>query len=228
VKLTHFPTDLYIIATDMIEKTNGKLFCVHLKAAINLAIEHQHTHEWIITSKYKLRDDGDPVRSNDIIIIKSLSNQDIYIDLFGNPDDYNLEKFVGLSYAANTSDAPRIRIVRISDGSLASGKRISNSHITTRDTNGSETLYGSNVFHFFDHIRLLHVESNGHLISRLNDKYTDKYSTKHLGSLYSSISHMKENCLGVYSRLIKSNDCKSFGLTAHKRSTSNGVWRILP
>ena len=227
MKLTHFPTDLYIIATDMIEKTNGKLFCVHLKAAINLAIEHQHTHEWIITSKYKLRDDGDPVRSNDIIIIKSSSNQDIYMDLFGNPEDYNLEKFVGLSYAANTSDAPRIRIVRISDGSLASGIRISNSHIT-RDTNGSGTLYGSNVFHFFDHIRLLHVESNGHLISRLNDKYTDKYSTKHLGSIYSSISHMKESCLGVFSRLIRSNDCKSFGLTSHKRSTSNGVWRILP
>eukprot|EP01036_Dinobryon_divergens_P030030 gene30030-39220_t len=205
-------------------RTKGKTFCVHLKATI----QNHLSYEWIITSKYKLRKVGDPVRSGDMIIIRSALKQELYMDLVSNSGNNVLESFVGLSSVTTSTIFPRIRIFRISDGCIfALGKR--NATLPTfesaRNPNDRGAPCISKVFQFCDHFRLLHVESNGHLISRVNQNCTSKYSRNHVGSIYNAISSNKDDSFGIFSRIRAYSH--SVDVASHEDFTSNGVWRII-
>lgn len=231
MKLTHFPTDFNVLATDIISihKPKGKMLCVHLKVSTNLAFQNHLSHEWIITSKYKLRKDGDPIRSKDAIIIRNALNHELYMDLMSNVENNELEGFIGLSSITNSTNFPLIRIFRVSGCSLAQGKRLYTVPTveSIRSPNDRGTLYSSNVFPFCEHIRLLHVESNGHLISRLNQNCITKYPiNNHVGSIYNAISHKIANSFGIFSRARA--DSHRFDTTSHEFLTSSGVWRIIP
>jgi hypothetical protein len=71
IRLMHDSTGQFIVASDVCDELdpNSPYFCAFLKKNLNL--DDVFGAQWIISSRYRLRTEGDFVRENDYIVLKS-------------------------------------------------------------------------------------------------------------------------------------------------------------
>ena len=154
----------------------------------------------------------------DFITLRSVVYQDLWIDLFINTDDAELESFVGLTSLKDASNTSGIQIIRIYDSIKTT---------VVKELDGEENSAKEGYLQTCDCVRLLHLESEGHLISRLNDDGAIMSPLNPLGAINRSLSVSKDISYGVFSRPKESQ--KPFGIQDFAINyDSCGVWRIIP
>jgi hypothetical protein len=81
VKISHYPSGAYLVASQAIDTgyaAEAKLRCVFLRSPKDIQPE-SFTHMWTILPKYKLREEGDAVRHNDYLVLRSAAHKHLYI-----------------------------------------------------------------------------------------------------------------------------------------------------
>ena len=235
IRLVHEPTGHVLISSHTDHKQPGtsstgkKINCVFLRK--ELTREEEVASQWIIQSRYKLRREGDIVRVNDSIILKSLHFKESFLTIPDYFTDETLTKDAALKsnilpgpyFVGITSDAGKIpssgwlvkRFQRKIPGSLHALSS-SSSH------SSSDSDYDSHIITTGSYIRISHIESRGHMICRADDAKSVLSKVAPLGSIYRIQSGIRTETHGVYMR------CPRSPTAATEENDSLTVWQILP
>ena len=242
VRLIHEPTGHTLIASSVDHKQPGaalspkKINCVFLRK--ELTREQEAASQWVVQSRYRLRIEGDIVRVNDSIILKSLHYKDSFLTI----PDFFTEDLMARDVAQHKSSTPSLSLpgpffVGITSDAAktqSSGwliKCFKQSNIGLLDAVKGEIEDGSNceshIVSTGSYIRMSHIESRGHLICRADDGKAVISKLAPLGSIYRLQSGARTETHGVYMRcpLTLSSSREFSSCTS---SSSLNVWQILP
>lgn len=241
VRLIHEPTGHTIIASSVDHRQSGAILsprrinCVFLR--MELTREEEAASQWIVQSRYRLRVEGDIVRVNDSIILKSVHYKDHFLtipdlsteELMGrdaaqHKSNINPISLPGPFFVGITSDATKIQ----SSGWLIKCFKQKNLKLDAmKDSNGDGSDNDNNVVSTGDYFRVSHIESRGHIICRADDAKAVISKLAPLGSIYRLQSGLRTETHGVYMRcpLTSSSSGESSSCTI---TDSLNVWQILP
>jgi hypothetical protein len=220
VRLMHEPTGLFAVATDNEDKYDGSssssFFSVHLKKSLS---GHEiFAAQWVISSRYRLRVEGDYVNVNDFVILRSAHfKQRLLTTVRISQAPKKFDSLVGLN--ADAFNKKGLQIFRVAENS-------SNESFSE----GEHPVLGG------DYITLLHQELRGYLIcrgdneSQLNSvicpmgqySFDQLVDPEHKNAAFVRAGrgqHDKESCLNVW-QLLPQN-VQSLG-----KLKSGGVVRI--
>ena len=124
--------------------------------------EFDISHKWIIMPRYKLRNEGDPVRNNDHIILRNAQHKHLVITSFTvSEEEDGYENLVGLDKLEHCQKKIGMKIMRILVHPRPAVGSIDEQLAVESD---NAYIKGN------DFIRIAHREYGGHLLCRLNDE----------------------------------------------------------
>ena len=154
VRLIQEPTKCTVVASGLEDTGSESSFgCVCLRRS--LSSHDDLAAQWLLTSRYKLRSEGDAVQTDDFIILKNARYRNRHLTKIPSIDPGRYDHMVGLqrNYAELMKEGWQLKI-------LSSFPLVSKVLMTTKET---RALIGG------DYIRLLHQEESGQLIVRADD-----------------------------------------------------------
>lgn len=242
------PTDFYLVASNDVDRdyvpppgrdSSYQPAAVYLKNTVG--IKELNASKWIIMSRYKLREDGDIVRINDFIVLKSVQYKTKCLSSFeintSSPKSY--DQLVGLAdesiaFSKQGFQLLMLRAAEIEkDDKEDSNGEKGNGDIDKKNSDGNKGLSGADgdtrtIVYTGDYIRISHKEKAGHFITRVDDE--DIMSTgviSLLGSICKKQEMSKSEAQAVYVR--------SFDAQKPLRpcdfptpATCTGIWQIMP
>jgi hypothetical protein len=250
VKISHHPTGLTIIASadEDTGYKEGKLKCAYLSTPENIP-QDSLVHKWIITPRYKLREEGDPVRHNDYVVLRNAQYKYLCLTSFpvkrmvvpGLAEAANTtfsDHMVGLCKLAAIHTKPGLNILllrkaalrteaehlpaanKADTGKAAAGKAPK----TAADT---EELSERSAVFSSDYIRVVHREYRGHLIVRTDDEVELQSSVMPLGATTRKRGHRDlDQNLAVFLRAFADQQPRE-QLDFPAAYSSQGVWQVL-
>lgn len=242
IRLIHEPTGHALIASSVDHRQPGmlnKIKCVYLRK--EMSREEESASHWIIQSRYKLRREGDFVRVNDSIILKSVHYKDFFLTIPDYPTENVLPQdnlfhaSVGTPHVGMTTDARRVSasgwIVKCFRADRAitayptatviqSGKEGAQVAEAVVEKENHTVITGS-------YVRISHIESKGHVICRADDAKAVLSKVSPLGSIYRVQSEVRTETHGVYMRCPVTSGSSSDASDANLNDCLN-VWQILP
>jgi hypothetical protein len=217
VQLIHTPSEFYVIGTS--EKDNGydeevKPCNIYLRRELE---EFSISHKWIIMPRYRLRNEGDPVRCNDHIILRNAQHKHLVITSFPVPEESGYEHLVGLDRIDNCLNKTGLKIIRVIKSP------------THSITNMEDQISAEKENYFLkgnDFIRIGHREFGGHLICRLNDEKEVQSVVTPFGSVSRKSTAVKDHTHLVVVRPVHMQQPR----VQHDFATSLsslGIWQII-
>jgi Inositol 1,4,5-trisphosphate/ryanodine receptor len=252
VRLIHEPTGHSLVASSIDHKqpgvtVQGIMKCVYL--CNEMTREEEAASHWLIQSRYKLRREGDFVRVNDSVILKSVYYKDFFLTIpevptvEGDAKDAKNKVLPGPQYVGMTTSASRVAasgwLVKcfLSDQTKVSPNSRQNSGLeSSTPPNGSIAGLGSsdendkedeNVVSTGMYVRIAHIESKGHMVCRADDSKAVLSKIAPLGAIYRIQSGVRTETHGVYMRCSASSNSSSEASVANTNDSMN-VWQILP
>lgn len=201
IRLMHEPTGLFAVATDNEDKYDGpqsSFFSVHLKKS--LVGDEVFAAQWVISSRFRLRAEGDYVHVNDFVLLRSAYfKQRLLTTTRVSSQSQKFDSLVGLN--AEPSSKKGFQIFRVSEA--AAGDLGEDDH----------PIFGG------DYIMLLHQELRGYMISRGDDE-------THLSSVVNPLGRYAYDQL--VSPEQQNAAFVRAGRSQFDRSSCLNVWQILP
>lgn len=200
VRLMHEPTGLFVVATDHEDRYDGpsnSFFSVHLQKS--LSGDEVFAAQWVISSRFRLRSEGDYVHVNDFIILRSAYFKQCLLTtvrVSSNPKMF--DSLVGLNSEAFNKKG--LQIFRVAEADIS-------------ETTEEHPVFGG------DYIMLLHQELRGYLICRRDDE-------KHLDSIVNPLGRYAVDQL-IDPEHLNSVFVRA-GRAQYDRSSCLNVWQILP
>jgi hypothetical protein len=246
VKLSHHPTGLAIIASTVEDDghKDGKLRCVFLSATADIPPDSL-VHKWIITPRYKLREEGDPVRHSDYVILRNAQYKHLCLTSFPAKRAVNVpaqetpfaDYMVGLCSVpvANTKPGLNLLLLRRAPVNAdtegpATGPAKASAHRTKEAGNktaAGEAAEDRTAVISTDYVRVVHREYRGHLVVRTDDEVELQSSVMPLGATTRKRgSRNVDNNLTVFLRAF-SNQQPREQLDFPAAYSSQGVWQVL-
>lgn len=253
VRLIHEPTGHSLVASSTDHRQPGTVVqgktmkCVYL--CNDMTREEEAASHWIIQSRYKLRREGDFVRVNDSVILKSIYYKDFFLTIpevpsvEGDPKDAKNKVIPGPQYVGMTTSASRVassgwlvKYFRSDPTKISHSNRQNVGLESSIPPNGSITGVVSNdendkedehVVNTGMYVRIAHIESKGHMICRADDSKAVLSKIAPLGSIYRIQSGVRTETHGVYMRCSSSSSSTSEASVANLNDSLN-VWQILP
>lgn len=240
VRLIHEPTGHALIGSAVDHKQPGKenavkkINCVFLRNV--LTREEESASQWIVQSRYRLRMEGDAVRINDSIILKSLLYKDSFLTI---PDYFTDETAVrsstpaaflpGPYYVGITSDSHKISssgwLVKCFKRKILDPVNSINPIISNGNTSIKDVDHDSHILSTGCYIRITHIETGGHVICRADDSKALISKVAPLGSIFRLESGPRSETHGVYMRCPLTSSSSS---SDPSHTDSLNVWQILP
>ncbi|KAJ1403647.1 hypothetical protein B484DRAFT_424270, partial [Ochromonadaceae sp. CCMP2298] len=174
VQISHYPSGLFVVASSLVdaEYTESRLQCVSLTPPAAISLE-MVGHKWIVCPKYKLREEGDPVRSGDYVTLRSALYKNLHLTSFAAEHG---DHFLGLGSPVSIRDKSGLKVLLLRKGGASdcaeeaeaggSGKkgRAGEGDLEV-DAQEQHDLVLST-----DYVRIRHREFAGHLIARTDDE----------------------------------------------------------
>ena len=234
VRLIHEPTGHALIASSVDHNQSGpqstgkKVKCVYLRK--EMTREEEAASHWIIQSRYKLRREGDSVRVNDSVILKSIYYKDFFLtipdllteDTLNKESQHRLLRgphYVGMTTCASKVSASGwiVKCFRTAETKSPESAQNNDSEADVKPRNIRTGTY----------VRIAHIESKGHVICRADDAKAVLSKVAPLGSIYRIQSGVRSETHGVYMRCPASSGSSSEATVANTNDCLN-VWQILP
>jgi hypothetical protein len=230
VKLTHFPSDFILVASNTVDrgyKGESELKCIYLRGSLD--DEEDLAHKWIISPRYKLREEGDAVRTNDFIILRNAQYKHLCLTSFplsaetihlmnNNTRDRtaDFEHLVGLDHTSAVVTRPGLQIMSLK------------TTLGTMEQDQEEQTGASDrsLICSSDCIRIFHREYQGHLICRVDDDREIRSATTPLGSVCRKQTAVKDSSHGIFVRPLAAQKPK-IPQDFPSAYSCLGVWQIL-
>ena len=250
VKLIHEPTGHSLVASSVDHRQPGVtvqgriIKCVYL--CNEMTREEEAASHWIIQSRYKLRREGDFVRVNDSVILKSVYYKDFFLTIPEVPTvegDAKNKVLPGPQYVGMTTSASRVaasgwlvKCFRSDQVKVLPPSRQNSGLESYTPSNGSIAGLGSSdendkedekVVSTGMYVRIAHIESKGHMVCRADDSKAVLSKIAPLGSIYRIQSGVRTETHGVYMRCSASSS-SSIETSGANTNDSMNVWQILP
>jgi hypothetical protein len=170
--------------------------------------------QWIVTSRYRLRTEGDFVQSNDYIVLRNAHYKAKQLTTI-RAGSLSFDALIALGSDAFTKKG--WQVLRMSTPS--SGHESTGSTGNVVDSNDSEDIAEESSVFGGDFVKFLHQELRGHLICRQDDEKHLKTGINPLGLIVSEMLIDQDRSHGLFvrsgSELTDSTNCKS-------------IWQIIP
>jgi len=229
VKISHYPTGLVVVGSSVVDEgyKESKLRCVFLNSVESLPTDSL-VHKWIVGPRYKLREEGDPVRHNDYVVLRNAQYKQLYLTSFPvrRLDDSEhftfCDHLMGLGPTSVVTAKPGINIILLRKGTGLQPDDISGAIPTSDSMESIENLVISS-----DYIRVMHREYRGHLIARTDDETELQSSVMPLGSTTRKRGKQAlDNTMGVFLRAFADQQPRE-QLDFPAAYCSQGVWQVL-
>ena len=205
----------------------SKLRCIFLNSVESLPTDSL-VHKWIVGPRYKLREEGDPVRHNDYVVLRNAQYKQLYLTSFPvrRLDDSEhftfCDHLLGLGSASVVTSKPGINIMLLRKGTGLQVDEMSGAVPTNDSVESSDNLVISS-----DYIRVMHREYRGHLIARTDDETELQSSVMPLGSTTRKRGKLElDNTVGVFLRAFADQQPRE-QLDFPAAYCSQGVWQVL-
>lgn len=234
VRLIHEPTGHALTASSVDHclpgalSTGKKVKCVYLRK--EMTREEDAASHWIIQSRYKLRREGDSVRVNDSVILKSIYYKDFFLTI---PDSLTVDMLskdnqhkalCGPHYVGMTTCATKVS----ASGWIVKCFRTAETKLPESvQNNENEADVKPRTIRTGSYVRIAHIESKGHIVCRADDAKAVLSKVAPLGSIYRIQSGVRSETHGVYMRCPAANGSTSEATVANTNDCLN-VWQILP
>lgn len=248
IKISHHPTGLIVVAStsedDGYKDSASKLKCVFLSTIDNI-LSDSLVHKWIIAPRYKLREEGDPVRHNDYVILRNAQHKQLFLTSFPikrkpgflAPSSFTFtDHMVGLDSATAVSSKPGLNVLLLRkvahraeiDSSGAAGSGVSGNNGKSKAAEGEDVSSSiSSTVYSSDYIRVMHREYRGHLLVRTDDELELQSSVMPLGSTNRKRANPAlDHHLGVFLRTFADQQPRE-QLDFPAAYSSQGVWQVL-
>jgi hypothetical protein len=192
--------------------------------------EEEAASHWIIQSRYKLRREGDSVRVNDSVILKSIYYKDFFLtipesiteDMLNKDNQHKASR--GPHYVGMTQCATKVSTA----GWMVKCFRTVETKVPESVQNSeSEADVKPRTMRTGSYVRIAHIESKGHIVCRADDAKAVLSKVAPLGSIYRIQSGVRSETHGVYMRCPAVNGSFSEATVANTNDCLN-VWQILP
>lgn len=187
IKLIHEPTGHTLIASSvrhsdglpLIQTRKKNVNCVFLRK--NLSYSERSSSLWLVQSRYKVRREGDFVRLNDSIVLKSIHYKDFFltisdyssrVPLKNKIEDTSSLDIPSLSlpyYVGITSDPSKICISGWSIKIFRRHSSQNDNHNSFPQLNMDQRQDEKQILFTGSYIKISLVESTGHVICRADD-----------------------------------------------------------
>lgn len=240
VKLSHHPTGLAVIGSTVEDDgyNDGKLRCVFLTAAPNIPLDSL-VHKWIVTPRYKLREEGDPVRHNDYVILRNAQYKHLCLSSFPAkravfvPAQLSpfTDQMVGLCTLAVANSKPGLNVILLRKAIVANhdegGPAGPPKGAGQKARETAEAAEERDAVTSSDFVRIIHREYRGHLVVRTDDEAELQSSVMPLGATTRKRgSRNLDNNLGVFLRTFSSQQPRE-QLDFPSAYSSQGVWQVI-
>eukprot|EP00981_Chlorochromonas_danica_P008724 scaffold2297_cov153-Ochromonas_danica.AAC.7 len=176
-------------------------------------------HKWIITPRYKLRGDADPVRNNDYVVLKNAQYKNTFLTSFRINEESDLDPLVGLESLDDRYVRSGLKIIRLS--SVKDERKTVTEKEVTDGKVALEFVRGG------DFVRCLHRENRSHLICRVDDEDEIQSTITPLGSVCRKRMDDKDRVHTVQLRSLAMQQPRvqyDFPVAY----SSLGIWQIIP
>lgn len=220
ISLIHVPSELTVVASEHIDSGyvdefgDSTLQSVYLRRSLEGMGEL--AHKWIITPRYKLRSDADPVRNNDYLILKNAQFKNLALTSFKVDADAEVDHLIGLKHVDDIAGKTGMKIVRL---------------LSSRDDKRTEAVEdGVAPIDFVrggDFVRLQQREQRAHLLCRVDDEEELQSTITPLGSVCRKRMDDKDRVHAVQVRSLAMQQPRS-QYDFPVAYSPLGIWQIIP
>jgi hypothetical protein len=182
IKLIHEPTGHTLTASSLSHSDRLPLIHQSRKKTVNCVFLRKslsHSEEslslWLVQSRYKVRREGDFVRLNDSIVLKSVHYKDFFLTISDHSSSVALENKTEKTstdipyYVGITSDQSKLCISGWSIKIFRRHRSQHDNHDSFPQLNKGQQQYEKQILFTGSYIKMSLVESTGHLICRADD-----------------------------------------------------------
>jgi hypothetical protein len=187
IKLIHEPTGHTLIASSvrhsdglpLIQSRKKTVNCVFLRK--NLSYSEESSSLWLVQSRYKVRREGDFVRLNDSIVLKSVHYKDFFLTISDHSSSVPLKNKIENTssldipslflpyYVGITSDPSKICVSGWSIKIFRRHSSQNDNHNSFPQLNMDQRQEEKQILFTGSYIKMSLVESTGHVICRADD-----------------------------------------------------------